>query len=421
MNENTRKFEIKPAVRSAVPLLIGLFGPSGGGKTFTALRLATGIQKVFPGPIVLIDTENGRGLHYADQFNYEYVKFDPPFGSVDYLQALQFAASKNPAVIIVDSMSHEHEGPGGLLDFHEQVLDRMAGNDYKKRERVKMLAWSEPKQARRKLLNGLLQIPTNFIFCFRAKESSRPTKDPRTGKNKVENFGFTPICGDEFAFEMTMNCLLPPHANGVPVWNSDRPGERMMMKLPEQFKGIFNQPGIQLDERIGHMLASWAKGNTGESQQQPQQQQPQQKQLHGDQQPPQNQPPADTTPKQTPQNNGKVNEVLPGELIENVFNSEDAPEKKLILEWALVQNGEIQNHVANILLRADSYDNSPEGRAEKLKEYLRLYILHPKVRGHKLDDGRNLSIAFDQSIKTETDIRQLWEAVKYGHSVIGGK
>jgi len=401
MNENTRKFDIKPAVRSAVPLLIGLFGPSGGGKTFTALRLSTGIQQVFPGPIVLIDTENGRGLHYADQFNYEYVKFDPPFGSMDYLQALQFAASKKPAVIIVDSMSHEHEGPGGLLDYHEQVLDRIAGNDYKKRERVKMLAWSEPKQARRRLLNGLLQIPTNFIFCFRAKESSKPVKNPKTGKMEVENFGFEPICGDEFAFEMTVNCLLPPHANGVPVWESDRPGERMMMKLPEQFKGIFNQPGIQLDERIGHILASWAQGNTGN--------QPRSAKNHHD--------PND----REPQYNGEINPVLPGEMIEMIYNSEEVPEKKLILEWALVQNEEIQNHVADIILRSEEYDNSPEGRAEKMKDYLRIYILHPRVRGHKLDDGRYLAAAFDQSIKTETDIRKLWKAVQYGYSVIGGK
>jgi hypothetical protein len=116
-----------------------------------------------------------------------------------------------------------------------------------------------------------------------------------------------------------------------------------------------------------------------------------------------------------------VNSVLPGELIESVFKTEEVPEKKLILEWALVQNEEIQNHVAEIILRSDIYDNSPQGRAEKMKEYLRIYILHPRVRGHKLDDGRYLADAFDQSIKTETDIRQLWKAVQYGYSVIGGK
>ena len=44
-------------------------------------------------------------------------------------------------VVIVDSMSHAHEGAGGLLDAHEQELERMAGSDLSQRERVKFTAW----------------------------------------------------------------------------------------------------------------------------------------------------------------------------------------------------------------------------------------------------------------------------------------
>ncbi len=255
-----REFQINKAIRKSVPLLIGLAGPSGGGKTFTALRLATGIQKIFPGDIIAIDTESNRMLHYADQFNFQHIPFSEPFGSIDYLEALKFVEKLKPSVVIVDSMSHEHEGLGGLLDLHEKELDRMAGNDYGKRQRMGMLAWQKPKLDRRKLINGLLQMNSNFIFCFRAKESSRPGKD-KNGKNVIENFGFMPIAGSEFVFEMTINCLLLPHANGIPVWSSDHKGESMMMKLPEQFKSLFPKPGIQLDESIGEKLALWAKGD----------------------------------------------------------------------------------------------------------------------------------------------------------------
>jgi len=258
---STRQFTLTHAVREKVPLLVGLFGASGSGKTFTALRLACGIQKVFPGKILFIDTESKRGLHYASIFNYEYVEFSAPFGSLDYLEVLNYASAQKPSVIIVDSLSHEHEGQGGLLDLHEQELNRMAGSDYAKRDRVKMLAWGLPKANRRKLINGLLQINSNFIFCFRAKEGSRPVKG-KDGKMTVENFGFTPIAGDELAFEMTINCLLLPSANGVPTWYSEHRGENMMMKLPEQFKYLFPQPGIQLTEQIGEQLAIWAKGDT---------------------------------------------------------------------------------------------------------------------------------------------------------------
>lgn len=255
----SRQFKIEKAVRRSVPLLIGLMGPSGGGKTYSALRLAKGIQKIFPGDIIGIDTESNRMLHYASIFDFQHVPFSEPFGSLDYLEVLNYVASKKPSVIIMDSQSHEHEGPGGLLDLHEKELDRMASDDYGKRQRMGMLAWQKPKSDRRKLINGLLQMNSNFIFCFRAKESSRPGKD-KNGKSIIENFGFVPIAGAEFVFEMTINMLLLPHADGHPTWQSENKGEAMMMKLPEQFKGIFSKD-VQLNEDIGAELAKWAKGS----------------------------------------------------------------------------------------------------------------------------------------------------------------
>src|SRR3974390_1532132 len=252
-----RKFDPKHAVRESVPLLIGLMGPSGSGKTFSALRLATGIQQGTGGGIYIVDTEARRALHYADEFKFFHVQFDPPFGSLDYLAALQFCAGQGAGVIIIDSMSHEHEGPGGLLDLHEQELDRMAGNDWGKRERVKMLAWQLPKTNRRRLINGLLQINANFIFCFRANESVRPMK--RDGKTEIVPQGFMPIAGPQFLYEQTVNCLLLPKSGGIPTWQSDNIGERQMMKLPKHFESIFAEHK-PLDEPIGHALAQWARG-----------------------------------------------------------------------------------------------------------------------------------------------------------------
>lgn len=259
MNTHTRTFEDAPAVRTSVPLLVGLMGPSGGGKTFSALRLANGIQTVTGGEIYVIDTEARRALHYADHFKFRHLPFTAPFGSLDYLAAIRHCVDKGAGVIVVDSMSHEHEGPGGLIDLHDQELDRMAGNDFAKRERVKMLAWQKPKQHRRQLINALLQMNVNFVFCFRAKETAKPMKV--NGKTEVVPLGYMPIAGDEFVFEMTVNCLLLPNAGGVPTWVSDNVGEKSMMKLPQQFRDIFRE-SQPLSEQIGHDLAEWAKGGS---------------------------------------------------------------------------------------------------------------------------------------------------------------
>lgn len=258
MNQHNRNFSASDAVRSTVPLLVGLMGPSGGGKTYSALRLAKGIQTVTGGDVYGVDTETRRMLHYADMFKFKHVPFGAPFGSLDYLEALRYCVKQGGKVIIVDSMSHEHEGPGGLLDFQKQELDRLTNGGEKKPEAYNMLAWQKPKAARRQLINGLLQLEANFIFCFRSKETAKPVRI--NNKTEVVQQGFMPIAGDEFVFEQTVNCLLLPGAGGVPTWKSEYIGERQMMKLPEQFKRLFNETRA-LDEEIGRELALWARGD----------------------------------------------------------------------------------------------------------------------------------------------------------------
>lgn len=249
-----RSFEDKPAVRERVPLLVGLVGPSGGGKTYSALRLAKGFQRVTGGEVYFIDTEARRALHYADRFQFRHIAFGAPFGPLDYLAAIQHCVAKGAKTIIIDSMSHEHEGPGGVLEMHDKETDTLAKKWNAKPASVQMTAWAKPKGERRRMINSILQIPCNFIFCFRAKQKLKIKKgdDPK-------QMGFMPIAGEEFVFEMTLNALLMPGANGVPSWRPEEDGERQMVKLPEQFREMFSTSSA-LSEDIGEMLAKWAEG-----------------------------------------------------------------------------------------------------------------------------------------------------------------
>lgn len=249
-----RKFDDRPAAREKTPILVGLVGPSGTGKTFSALRIASGFQRVTGGETFVIDSEARRSLHYADRFKFRHVAFGAPFSPLDYLAAIEHCIERGATTIIIDSMSHEHEGPGGVLEMHEAEVQRLSRGDAKKAEAVKMLAWSKPKAARRRLINAILQKTCNFVFCFRAKEKLKIER----GKDPV-HLGFMPIAGEEFIYEMTLKCLLLPGANGVPTWTSDMIGERAMIKLPEQFRATFAS-APQLTEDIGETLARWAAG-----------------------------------------------------------------------------------------------------------------------------------------------------------------
>jgi hypothetical protein len=272
-----REFTAAPAQRQRVPLWVGLYGPSGGGKTKSALRLADGIASIQGGPIYGIDTEAKRMLHYADKHKFQHIELKEPFGSLDYLAAIKFALKDNQTgkrpTVIIDSMSHEHEGPGGMIDLQDHIARRMATKngqfDEKRYERIKMLAWAEPKAKRRALINGMLNLEANFILCFRAKESSVPMKKtitPEGGgrpydKTEVVHQGFVPIGGDDFIYECTVAALLMPGARGVPTYHSELVGEKKMIKVPEQFAQLESFQGRALDEDIGAMLAKWAEGN----------------------------------------------------------------------------------------------------------------------------------------------------------------
>lgn len=254
MNAHPRVFTAAAAVRESVPLLVGIMGPSGSGKTFSALRLATGVQTVTGGDIYVIDTEARRALHYADNFKFKHVQFDQPFGSLDYLTAMQWCVAQGAKVVVIDSMTHEHSGPGGYLLTQDAEVERMAGADMAKRERVRMAAWIKPAGLRQRMISGILQLNVNLIFCFRAKEKTKPIKG-----GGIAEMGFMPVAGEELLFEMTVNCLLMPKSNGVPTWRSDQVGEKLMMKLPRQFESVFAD-SKPLDEDIGRQLATWAKG-----------------------------------------------------------------------------------------------------------------------------------------------------------------
>lgn len=270
-----RTFTASTATRRRTHVLLGLSGPSGSGKTKSALRVATGMVRAFGGKIGLIDTEADRALHYAPAegekadpargtYDFLHVPFQAPFGPLDYLAALEYARGQGCTVIIVDSMSHEHEGPGGVLEMHEAEVQRlMQAWKTNNPDVVKMPAWGAPKRDRRRLINGLLQMPVSFIFCFRAKEKIRiPGKDERDEagrKAKPSNLGYLPIAGEEFVFEQTANLLLLPGAKGKPEWEPEEPGEKALVKVPEYLEHAFPKQE-QLSEATGETVARWAMG-----------------------------------------------------------------------------------------------------------------------------------------------------------------
>ena len=242
-------FQFRPAVRSEVGLIIGLAGGTGSGKTFTAMRLASGIAG--DRPFCVIDTEAGRAKHYADRFRFDHGDLHPPFRPDAYADAIAAADAASYPVIVVDSMSHVWAGDGGVLDWQEEEFQRMGGRDS-----VKVASWIKPKMAHKKMVARLLQIRAHLILCFRAEEKIEIVKED--GKTKIVPkqgptglHGWMPICEKALPFELTASFLLTADAPGVP-----KP-----IKLQEQHRALFplDKP---ITEESGRAIAQWASGSS---------------------------------------------------------------------------------------------------------------------------------------------------------------
>jgi hypothetical protein len=245
-------FTFRPAIRENVQLLIGVAGGTGSGKTFSAMRLASGMSG--GKPFVVIDTENGRARHYADAFKFDCGDLRAPFRPNAYAEAIIAADAAGYPVIVVDSFSHEHAGEGGILDMQEAELNRLAGDDWKKREAVKMLSWAACKKEHKHMMQKLLQVKANVILCFRAEEKIEVAKvDGKTVVRPKQSLvgldGWIPVCEKTVPFEMTCSFLLTPDAPGIP-----KP-----IKLQQQHRP-FIRLDSPLDENAGARLQEWAAG-----------------------------------------------------------------------------------------------------------------------------------------------------------------
>jgi hypothetical protein len=239
-------YEFKKAKREEIGLLIGLVGASGSGKTYSAMRIAAGI--VGKGnKFAVIDTEARRALHYADMFDFDHCELSAPFRPNKYADAIHAADKAGYKAIVVDSMSHEWASEGGILEWQEEELQRMAGDNYQKREACKMAAWIKPKSGHKQMVTRLLQVKAHLLLCFRAEEKVKMEKVD--GKMQIVPIGFQPICSKEIPYEMTVSFLLLPEKPGIP----------QPIKLQEQHKSIFPTNRL-LDEDSGIKISEWAKG-----------------------------------------------------------------------------------------------------------------------------------------------------------------
>lgn len=222
----------KRAVRAGVPMVIGIVSKTGRGKTRSALRLARGL--VGPnGKIVAIDTEAGRLRYHSGVTEFYCDELAAPYSPARYVEKIHEAIKEGADCILIDQVSFEWAGTGGVLE--------MADDNGKKGA----LKWAGPKTQHRKFMNALAESRAHVIVTVRAVDEIDwdAPKPMKTGN-------ILPIQNDQFMYEMTISLMLNDEGNrGVPT----------MIKCDGELEHCF-PPGAQLTERTGEMLADYVKG-----------------------------------------------------------------------------------------------------------------------------------------------------------------
>ena len=171
-------FEFEEMTRTQSKLSVGVFAPSGAGKTTAAIKMAMGIRdQLYPGESLLdiglfIDTERrsstkavGRRVGGETLEPMGLYAFEPPYDVHKLAELVEYAVSQGRKIIVVDSYTAFWSGSQG-------ILEHVAELDVKLADAKKMYgAWSEKEIITKKniLKNLMTSSKAHIIMCFRAK------------------------------------------------------------------------------------------------------------------------------------------------------------------------------------------------------------------------------------------------------------
>lgn len=228
--------QIKRAVRHAVPMIMGIAGVSGSGKTFSALLLAAGLAGK-DGKIGFLDTEQGRGSIYSDDpgimaampQGYGIIELSPPFHPKRYMEAIDAFENNGYTVCVIDSGSHAWEGEGGCTDIAEENKGR----------------WNQAKLWNKRFVNRLLSSRMHIIVCLRAREKSKIIPATATTKEQIISLGILPVCEKSLPFELMLSFRVDEETHlATPI------------KCPAPLMPLFPKP-LLLTKESGERILAW--------------------------------------------------------------------------------------------------------------------------------------------------------------------
>lgn len=221
---------ITKAKKEQICVKVLVSGPSGSGKSYSALRLATGIAgRVGEGTkIGYIGTEGMRDKLYANEFDYDLISLEE-YSPDYYIAAIDAFLDAGYKVIIIDSMTH-------LWNWvQDQVQLQTKDNTFQ--------AWGKYKKENKKIIEKILLAPAHIIVTARGKDEYVLEANSR-GKMAPKKVGVGAQQDKDIEYEYMV------------TWMIDQ--DTHLAEAVKDNTHIFEGKIQVLDEKSGEALYDWA-------------------------------------------------------------------------------------------------------------------------------------------------------------------
>jgi hypothetical protein len=226
-------FQLRKATRQKAKIRMGFSAVSGGGKTYSALLVAYGLTGAWD-KIAVIDTENASADLYAELGPYNVIPLAPPFNPERYVEAIKCAEEAGIEVIIIDSITHEWDGKGGIID----ISNNMPGNSFAN--------WAKLTPRHQGFLDAILQSKCHMLTTVRRKQDYEMNKVD--GKTTVSKAGLKEVTREGWEYELTVNLELDTNHNATA--SKDRTG--LFMGKPQFVPSI----------ETGKLIRAWCESGS---------------------------------------------------------------------------------------------------------------------------------------------------------------
>lgn len=222
--------ELRKSNRKQARIRLAMQGPSGSGKTYSSLLLAYGICKDWS-RIAVIDTENHSADLYSHLGDYNVLTLSAPFTPERYIEAIDKCENAGMDVIIIDSISHEWEGEGGILEIHSN----MVGNSFTN--------WSKLTPRHNNLVQRILSSGKHIIATVRSKQEY--VLSDKNGKSVPEKVGMKGVQRDGLEYDFTIVFELDINHNAICT--------------KDRTQLFSNKASIKINELTGESIMKWCK------------------------------------------------------------------------------------------------------------------------------------------------------------------